>query len=130
MASYNQENHMILMKTQVRNVIWFLKKSSYQHEILNVEITYYPYIILITYQQSSEMISSRSISSHLSNILLTMFIQLIDHYIETCIYVVIYILVLTLSFSSISDPLSSSNLIVSTWPPRAAFISAVTPDYY
>ena len=114
---------MILIKTQVRNVILFHQKSSYKYEILNVEITYYPYIILIIYQQSSHLISSHqgpSYDVHPTHWSL---------YINMHIYVVIHLLVLTLSFSSISDPLSSSSLTVSTWPLWAAHIRAVTPAW-
>ena len=76
---------------------------------------------------SSSSINNHLISSHLINILLTMFIQLSDHFIQTCIYVVMHLLVLTLFLFSISDPLSSRNLTVSTWPPWAAHIRAVPP---
>ena len=119
---------MIRIKTQVRNAIQFHKKSPNKYEILNVEITYYPYIILVIYQQSSQMISSRFISSDpypSYNVHQTHW----SLYINMHIYVVIHLLVLTLSFSSISDPLSSSSLTVSTWPLWAAIIRAVTPAY-
>ena len=111
------------MKTQVRNVISFHKKPRFKYEILNVEITYYPYIILITYQQSSHLISYQQYPSY--NVHPTHWLL----YINMLIYVAIHLLVLTLSFPSISDPLSCSSLTVSTWPPRAAYIRAVLPSW-
>ena len=74
----------------IKKIIWFLERHKWEtsfnfirnlqismkYWILNVEITDYPYIILIIYQQSSHLISF-----HLVNILLTMFIHLIDNFI-------------------------------------------------
>ena len=62
----------------IKKIIWFSEwhkwetsfdflrnlHLSMKYWMLNVEITYYPYIILIIYQQSSHLISSCFISSH------------------------------------------------------------------
>ena len=123
MASFNKENHMILIKTKVRNVIWFHKKSPNKFKILNIECSNHIPSIHNPHHLST------IISYHLVNILLTVFIQVIYHFIETCIYRVIHLLVLTLALYSTSDPLSNSNLTVSKSPPPAAFIRTVTPAY-
>ena len=90
MASYNQENCTILMKPQVRNVIWFHKISTYKYEILNVECwnhrlsIHHPHHLstIITYH----LVLSISFSQCSSNSLITLY-----KHASTELYIFLYL---------------------------------------